>query len=92
MDKDKVERKKNAAEARWEAAQLQAAAAQRELDYAVAIFEKDKTELDQETIDVIYAQIQSQKSVIEEFILKSKQVFLDETRQYEFRMNRAANA
>jgi hypothetical protein len=92
MDKDKVERKKNAAEARWEAAQLQAAAAQRELDYAVAIFEKDKTELDQETIDAIYAQIQSQKSVIEEFIMKSKQVFMDETRQYEFRMNRAANA
>ena len=44
------EQKKEAAEARWEAAQLQAANAQRELEYAVAVFEQGKEELERANI------------------------------------------
>jgi len=81
--------KYEAAKSRWEAVQLQAANAMRELDYAVAVFEKDKTELDQETIDALYAQITAQKKTIEDFVMKSRTVFMDESKKYEFRANRS---
>ena len=82
------EQKKEAAEARWEAAQLQAANAQRELEYAVAVFEQGKEELTPEVIEAAYAQIEAQRDTIKSFLLKSHSVFVSEMKQYEFRISR----
>jgi hypothetical protein len=77
-----------AAEARWEAAQLQAATAQRELDYAVAVFEKNKNEVDADTVAATYAQITTQQEAIKSFLMKSKQVWDDENKAFAFRTSR----
>jgi hypothetical protein len=66
-----------AAESRWEAAQLQAANAQRELDYAIAVVEQGKSELTEEQLQTLEAQIQIQKDAIKDFLMKSHQVYKD---------------
>jgi hypothetical protein len=71
-----------AAESRWEAAQLQAANAQRELDYAIAVFDQGKAELDGAQIEAIMAQIEVQKSAIKKFLLDSHEVFIKASVKY----------
>jgi len=82
----KPEQKKEAAEARWEAAQLQAANAQRELDYAVAVFEKNLEELDETTVTATKNKIEEQREAIKSFLMKSHEVFVSEMKQYEHKM------
>jgi chorismate mutase len=82
------EQKKEAAEARWEAAQLQAANAQRELDYAIAVFEQNKDELDQDTVEGVYSQINSQKESIKEFVMKSYSAYSSAIKEYEFKVGK----
>jgi uncharacterized protein YfaP (DUF2135 family) len=69
--------KLEAATSRWEAAQLQAANAQRELDYAIAIFEKHKDELEQAQIEATEAQIEAQKQIIKDSLMKGHQAFVE---------------
>jgi hypothetical protein len=66
-----------AAEARWEAAQLQAANAKRELDYAIAVFEEGKGELTGEQVSALQAQIQVQQDAIKDHLMKSKQAYVE---------------
>jgi hypothetical protein len=75
LDKDKLEQKMAAAESRWEAAQLQAANAQRELDYAVTVFEKHKDELGATEQQSTVVKIDEQRNQIKTFLLKSQQVY-----------------
>jgi hypothetical protein len=71
-----------AAEARWEAAQLQAANAQRELDYAIAVFDQGKAELDGAQIEAIMAQVEVQREAIKKFLMDSHEVFVKATLKY----------
>jgi hypothetical protein len=73
-----------AAESRWEAAQLQAANAQRELDYAIAVVENGKSELNDDQIKALDAQIQLQKDSIKDFLMKSHQVYQDAVKGYTY--------
>lgn len=74
-DKENLQRKLAAAESRWEAIQLTAANAQRELDYAVAVFEKHQDEMPQEERDTVSAQIEKQKETIKDYVLKGQSAF-----------------
>ena len=76
------EQKLAAAESRWEAAQLQAANAQRELDYAIAVIENGKSELNEDQIAALDAQIQHQKDTIKEFLLKSRSAYASAALRY----------
>jgi hypothetical protein len=69
-DKENLERKLAAAESRWEAIQLTAANAQRELDYAIAVFEKHVDELPEEARVSTKAQIEAQKELIKNHLMK----------------------
>lgn len=84
----KPEQKKAAAEARWEAAQLQAANAQRELDYAVAVFEKESAGMPKEDIDVVNAKIWEQQETIKKFLLNSHSAFTSAMKEYEFKVSK----
>jgi hypothetical protein len=83
MDKEHLEQKMAAAEARWEAAQLQAANAKRELDYAVAVVHESKSELTEEQITTIDAQAEIQQQAIKDFVMKSHQVYTEAILSYE---------
>jgi hypothetical protein len=80
----KLKAKKDAAQSRWEAVQMQAANAQRELDYAVAVFEKHQDELEQGQIEATQAQIDAQKDQIKEYLMKGYQAFLEAEKAYEY--------
>jgi hypothetical protein len=80
------EQKKQAAEARWEAAQLQAANAQRELDYAIVVFKKESATLPKETVELTNEKILEQQETIKTFLMKSHEVFVSEMKQYEFKV------
>lgn len=76
------EQKLSAAESRWEAQQMQAANAQRELDYAIAVYEKHKDELDEAQREATEAQIEAQKAQIKEYVMKGHQAFVEATLRY----------
>lgn len=69
-DKKNLERKLAASESRWEAVQLTAANAQKELDYAIAVFEKHKDELTTEQLQSTMAQIDEQKNNIKSYLMR----------------------
>lgn len=84
----KLKAKRDAATSRWEAAQMQAANAQRELDYAVAVFEKHQDELEQAQIEATLAQIDAQKAQIKEYLMKGYQAFLEAEKAYTYGMSK----
>jgi hypothetical protein len=86
----KLKAKREAAIARWEAEQMQAANAQRELDYAIAVFEQHKEELDSATIEATEAQIEAQKAQIKEYVMKALQSHNEALLSYEEQMRRLA--
>lgn len=88
MSKENLERKRNGAESRWEAIQLQAANAQRELDYAIALFEKHKDELSTKDQESTMAKIDEQKQAIKSYLLRGYQVHEEAQRAYESGMKR----
>jgi small-conductance mechanosensitive channel len=88
----KLKSKKEAAEARWEAAQLQAANAQRELDYAIAVVEQGKSELTEDQKTVIDAQIEIQRESIKDFLMKAHTVYQEAILAYQEGMRRLNNA
>lgn len=87
-DADNLKRKLAAAESRWEAVQMQAANAQRELDYAVAVLEEHKSELSPTELVSTEAKIQEQKDAIKTYLLKGHQVFQDAVRYHDSGMSR----
>lgn len=82
MNKERLEQKKAAAESRWEAAQMQAANAQRELDYAISVFEKHKDELSTTEQQSTVVKIDEQRNLIKDFLLKSHQVYQNAVLRY----------
>jgi hypothetical protein len=87
-DAENLKRKLSAAESRWEACQLQAANAQRELDYAIAVYEQHKDELPPTDQESTQAKIDEQKDAIKDFLLKSYQVFQDAVKAHDSGMSR----
>jgi hypothetical protein len=83
-----LKRKLSAAESRWEAVQMQAANAQRELDYAIAVVEQGRSELTEDQKIVLDAQINIQKETIKEYLMKGRQVYAEAVRYYESGMSR----
>jgi hypothetical protein len=83
MDRERLEQKKAAAESRWEAAQLQAANAQRELDYAVAVVDKHADDMSPEELAAAKAQIAVQQNSIKDFTMKSFEVYKSALLTYE---------
>ena len=83
MNKEHLEQKMAAAEARWEAAQLQAANAKRELDYAIAVVDQGKSELTEEQLTTLDAQVEIQQQTIKDFVMKSHQVYTEAILAYE---------
>lgn len=78
-DIDNLKRKLAASESRWEAIQMTGANAQRELDYAVAVFEKHKEEMSTEDLQSTMAQIEEQKARIKDYVMKGYTVFSQDT-------------
>lgn len=90
MSKEHLEQKKAAAESRWEAIQLQAAMAQREIDFAVAYYSEHKDELDPTVYNTeeIDAQIERQKESIKDFLLKGHQAYKEAILSYDMGLKR----
>lgn len=74
-NKQNLERKLNNAERTWEEIQIRAASAQRELDYAVAVFEKHKAELQLKELEQTTAQIEVQRKAIKDYLEKGKTAY-----------------
>ena len=77
-----LERKRNAAESAWEAIQLTAANGQRELDYAIAIFEKHQDEMREDDINSTRKKIEEQKQAIKDYLLKGHQKYQEDMLTY----------
>jgi hypothetical protein len=92
FDENRLITKRDAAASRWEAVQLQAANAQRELDYAIAVVEQHKDTLSTEELQSTMAKIDEQKNEIKSYLLKGHQVFVESQRAYESGMSKVQRA
>lgn len=61
----------------WEREQIKAAMMVEQVDKAVAIVEQHKNELSDKEIEDVYAHVQERRKDIEDFVLKSKQKYVE---------------
>ena len=85
---EKIEQKRSAAESAWEAIQLTAANAQRELDYAIAVFEQHENELREDEINSTRAKIEEQREAIRTYLLKGHQKYQEDMLMYKSNLAR----